>query len=129
MPPGNPLQRRLGEGGRPGAWTGGPGGGIARRGDPDGLLAGGGVVAADYAVAMAAHAAIEPMVATARSEDGGVEVWAPTQAPQLMRAAVARATGLSEARGTIYPTLHGGSIGREPETDAAEQAAATASKI
>ena len=111
------------------ALSGGPSGQILKRGDAEAMLTGGGVVAGDYAVAMAAHAAIEPMVATARSQDGRVEVWVPTQAPQAVRAAVAAATGLSEGRVTIYPTLHGGSFGRKLESDAAEQAAVLAMHI
>lgn len=118
------IARRLTE-----ALDGGPVGDIVRRGEPDRLLAGDGVVRAEYGVAMASHAAIEPMVATARYRDGGVEVWAPTQAPQAARAAVARATGLPEARVTIYQTLHGGSFGRKLETDAAAQAAIIARQV
>jgi isoquinoline 1-oxidoreductase beta subunit len=87
------------------------------------------VITAEYAVAMAAHGAIEPMVATARYEDSRIEVWVPTQAPQAARAAVASATGLAEGRVTIYQTLHGGSFGRKLETDAAVQAAVIARQI
>jgi isoquinoline 1-oxidoreductase beta subunit len=111
------------------AVSGGPAGRIVQLGDTDDILGGSGTLTADYAVAMAPHAAIEPMVATARASGDNVEVWVPTQAPQAARAAVARATGLSEARVTIYPTLHGGSFGRKLESDAAEQAAVLAVRL
>jgi isoquinoline 1-oxidoreductase beta subunit len=111
------------------AVSGGPAGRIVQRGDPADILGGSGTVTADYAVAMAPHAAIEPLVATARAEGDSLELWMPTHAPQVARAAAARATGLSEARVTIYPTLHGGSFGRKLESDAAEQAAILAVRL
>jgi isoquinoline 1-oxidoreductase beta subunit len=111
------------------ALNSGPSQRVVERGDADAVLAGKGMVTADYAVAMAPHAAIEPLVATARAENDAVEVWAPTQAPEALRTAVARATGLWESQVTVYQTLHGGSFGRKLESDAAVQAAVLARQV
>ena len=59
----------------------------------------------------------------AASTGDRLEIWAPTQAPGLARAAAARALGLAEGQVTLYPTLAGGGYGRKLETDAIEQAA------
>ena len=87
-------------------------------GDPDKVLVGPGLITAQYEVPFAAHAAIEPLVATARVTGDRLEIWAPTQAQGLARAAVARATGMAEGRITLYPTQAGGSFGRKIENDA-----------
>ncbi len=94
---------------------------FATIGKPDPLLAGAGVIEATYDVPFQAHATIEPLVATARMQDGQLEIWMPTQAPGLARAAVAAATGVSSI--VIYPMLVGGGFGRKLENDAAIQAA------
>ena len=76
-----------------------------------------------YSVPLAAHAAIEPLTATARASGDRLEVWAPTQAPGLMRRAVAAATGWAEGKVTVYPMPVGGGFGRKVEVDAAVEAA------
>ncbi|NIJ08780.1 isoquinoline 1-oxidoreductase beta subunit [Sphingomonas vulcanisoli] len=81
---------------------------------------------ADYAVPLAAHAAIEPLVAAAHVNGDRLEVWVPTQAPSLTRAAVAAATGMSTGRVTVYPMQVGGGFGRKIENDAAIEAAVLA---
>jgi isoquinoline 1-oxidoreductase beta subunit len=92
-------------------------------GDVDGALAGPGVISAAYEVPFAAHATIEPLVATARMNQDRLEVWVPTQAPGLTRSAVAAAAGVSEGRVTIFPVQVGGGFGRKIENDAACEAA------
>jgi len=92
-------------------------------GKPDPLLAGPGVVEATYDVPLQAHATIEPLVATARMDGDRLEIWMPTQAPGLARAAIAGATGVSAGKIILYPTLVGGGFGRKLENDAAIQAA------
>ena len=52
------------------------------------------VVEAEYAQPYLAHATLEPMNATAWYREDGMEVWAPTQAPDLGRIAAARVTNL-----------------------------------
>ena len=99
---------------------------FAGSGKPDPLLTGPGLIEAVYDVPIQAHAAVEPLVATARMEDGRLEIWMPTQAPGLARAAIAAATGVSPGRITLYPMLVGGGFGRKFENDAAIQAATLA---
>lgn len=86
-------------------------------------------VTADYSLPFLAHAALEPMNATARVADGKVEVWAPTQSASIASAGVARALGVSGSDVTIYPTLIGGGFGRKVEKDAAVQAALIARQV
>lgn len=97
---------------------------FAGTGKPDALLSGPGVIEATYEVLLQAHATIEPLVATARIQDGQLEIWMPTQAPGLARAAIAKATGVSSI--IIYPMLVGGGFGRKLENDAAIRAATLA---
>jgi isoquinoline 1-oxidoreductase beta subunit len=81
------------------------------------------VVTADYQVGLAVHAAIETMSATAHYQDGRLELWLPTQAPGLARAAAAAAIGVSERDVVVHPMLIGGSFGAALEHQAAAQAA------
>jgi isoquinoline 1-oxidoreductase beta subunit len=101
----------------------GPGERFAAAGDLKAAFAGGGLVTARYSVGLAAHAPIEPMCATARVEGDTLELWLPTQAPAIARAAAARAIHFDEDQVTVYPMLLGGSFGAKIETQAAEQAA------
>jgi isoquinoline 1-oxidoreductase beta subunit len=98
-------------------------------GDVEAVFAGGGGITAEYGVPLAVHAAIEPMAATARISGDRLEVWMPTQAAGIARAAAARAIGYAEDAVTIYPMLLGGSFGRKIETEAAEQAAILALRM
>jgi len=86
-------------------------------------------VSARYEVGLAPSAAIEPLCATARVTGDRLEIWAPTQAPGLARAAAARAIGFAENSVTLYPTLAGGGYGRKLEMAAIEQAAVIALKM
>jgi isoquinoline 1-oxidoreductase beta subunit len=86
-------------------------------------------VSARYEVGLAPSAPIEPLTATARITGDRLEIWAPTQAPALARAAAAAAVGFSESQVTLYPMLAGGGYGRKLETDAIEQAAIVALRL
>jgi isoquinoline 1-oxidoreductase beta subunit len=97
---------------------------IVTIGKPDPILSGPGLIEATYEVPLQAHATIEPLVATARMQGDQLEIWMPTQAPGLARAAIQAATGIPYV--TIYPTLVGGGFGRKLENDAAIQAATLA---
>lgn len=105
------------------------GGALFEAGDPDAAFEGMEPVTAYYTVGLAPNAPIETLTATARVTGDRLEVWAPTQAPALARAAAARAVGFGEDRVTIYPMLAGGGYGRKLETDAIEQAAVMALKM
>jgi isoquinoline 1-oxidoreductase beta subunit len=99
---------------------------IFAQGDAAAALAAPDVIRATYSAGIAANAPLETLTATARWSDGALEIWAPTQAPSLARAAAARAAGVSETAVTLYATMIGGGYGRKLETRAIEQAAALA---
>jgi len=99
---------------------------LVASGDPDKYLTGPGLVEARYDMGLAAHATIEPLVATARLSGDRAEIWAPTQAPGLLRAAVAAAIGMRENAVIVYPMAVGGGFGRKLEVNAAVEAAVIA---
>lgn len=84
---------------------------------------------AEYRVPFLAHACMEPMTATARPSDAGMEIWSPTQSLTVTRHMVAEALGIDRARVTVYPTLLGGGFGRKAEGDAAVEAALIARAV
>jgi len=96
---------------------------LFEQGDIAGPYPGASPVNTRYEVGLAPSAAIEPLCATARVTGDRLEIWAPTQAPGLARAAAARAAGFAEDQVTLYPMLAGGGYGRKLETDAIAQAA------
>lgn len=87
------------------------------------------VLTAEYTQPFLAHATMEPMNATARINDDGIEVWAPTQAPDLGRIAAARMTDFSPDEVTIHTTWIGGGFGRRLTQDYIEEVAAVANRV
>ena len=102
---------------------------VFESGDADQAFAGASPSSARYEVGLAPSAPIEPLTATARLIGDRLEIWAPTQAPGLARAAAARAVGYAESQVTLYPMLIGGGYGRKLEMDAIEQAAIIAVRL
>ena len=98
-------------------------------GDVGGAFSGGRLIEARYQVGFAPHAAIEPLCATARITGDRCELWAPTQAPGLMRDAVAKALAIAPEQVTLYPMQVGGGFGRKIELDAAVEAAIIARMV
>ncbi len=84
--------------------------------------AGGRLVEAWYRAPYLAHATMEPMNCTAQVRDGKVEVWVPTQVPQLAQAIAARIAGVAPDSVTVHVTLLGGGFGRRLEVDYVAQA-------
>jgi len=105
------------------ALDGGEGGRFHTTGDAEAVIAGKGAFVQEYAVGLAPHAAIEPLTATASAAGDRIQLWAPTQAPAMLRDAVARATGFGAQRVTVHAMPIGGGFGRKVELDAAVQAA------
>lgn len=87
------------------------------------------VFEAEYAQPYLAHATLEPMNATAWYRDNRIDVWAPTQAPDLGRIAAARVTDLRPDDVTIHTTFLGGGFGRRLTQDYIEEAAAVAYQV
>ena len=75
-----------------------------------------------YQAPYLAHATMEPMNCTAQVKDGKVEVWVPTQVPQMARAMAAKVAGVKEEQVTVHVTLLGGGFGRRLEVDFVGQA-------
>lgn len=86
----------------------------------------GDIARADYSVGIAPHAALETPTATAWWHADRLELWIPTQAPGLARAAAARAIGVAESAVTVHPMLIGGSFGQALDHHAVVQAAVLA---
>jgi isoquinoline 1-oxidoreductase beta subunit len=82
-----------------------------------------------YSVPFLAHAALEPMNATARVSGQRVEVWAPTQVPPMCRAVAARVAGVPVENVDLHVTLLGGGFGRRLEVDYVAQAVRVAMDI
>ena len=75
-----------------------------------------------YQAPYLAHATMEPMNCTAQVKDGQVEIWVPTQVPQMARAMAAKVAGVKEEQVTVHVTLLGGGFGRRLEVDFVGQA-------
>jgi isoquinoline 1-oxidoreductase subunit beta len=93
------------------------------KGDTDKAEAGAArMVEATYRAPYLAHATMEPMNCTAQVKDGKVEVWAPTQVPQMARALAAKVAGVGIDQVTLHVTLIGGGFGRRLDIDFVGQA-------
>jgi isoquinoline 1-oxidoreductase beta subunit len=79
-----------------------------------------------YDVAPALHATLETASATARLENGRLELWLASQAPEAARRGAAEAAGVSLRDCMVYPMPAGGSFDRRLENDHAIEAAAIA---
>ncbi len=90
-----------------------PGKQLKTIGDPQAAFQGAAkTVEAEYETPFVAHAPMEPVNCTARVTDGKCEVWAPTQNPGGMAAALASSLQLPLSAITIHITLIGGGFGR-----------------
>ncbi len=91
---------------------------VASRGDVDGALGRAAKrLRAVYEVPYLAHATMEPMNATAHVEAHRCRVWAPTQAPTIVKSVAARLTGLPQDRVEVITTYLGGGFGRRALAD------------
>ncbi len=83
-------------------------------------------VTADYSYPFLAHAALEPINATAHVTGGKAELWLSTQTPEDARRMVALALGLKVEDVTIHLMRSGGGFGRRLMNDFAVEAAVIA---
>jgi isoquinoline 1-oxidoreductase subunit beta len=80
-------------------------------------------VEAEYELPFQAHATMEPMNATVHvRQDGTIEVWSPTQIPEITQSEIASLAGVSPERVTVHTTFSGGSFGRRYQWDYAAEA-------
>jgi isoquinoline 1-oxidoreductase beta subunit len=99
-------------------------------GDVDAALAAAArVLRADYAVPYLAHAAMEPLAATARVEGRRATIWAGVQAPDLARKAAAKALEIDADDVDFVQLPLGGSFGRRIDPDIVVQAALVARQL
>lgn len=89
-------------------------------GDADALPEGATVIEAEYRVPHVAHMTLEPMNATALIDGDGLHIWAPNQAPTLVRDRCAAIADLPKRRVDVTTTYLGGGFGRRGELDFAE---------
>ena len=89
-----------------------------RRGDYEGTVKGSRPLTATYFIAPGQHLGLEPVTATARFSSGRLEVWAPTQAPNLTLEMAAAAAGMRSSYVSLYPMPVGAPAGRAIEADA-----------
>ena len=74
-------------------------------------------IEAIYEVPYLAHAAMEPMNATAHVTADECRIWAPTQDPQVAQQVAAEITGLPLEKVSVEVTFLGGGFGRRAEQD------------
>lgn len=98
-------------------------------GDPDALAAKPFALAIRYDVSPALHATLETSSATARLQNGRLELWLASQAPEQARRAAAEALGLNLRDVVLYPMPAGGSFDRRLEHDHAIEAALIAREV
>lgn len=99
-------------------------------GDVEAELAKGGVIEAEYRIPFLAHAAMEPLNATAwLRPDGTVEVWCGSQAPIMTRDACAAALQIDSAKVTLHTPVMGGGFGGRTDTVPAVMAARVAAAM
>lgn len=75
------------------------------------------------------HAPMEPMNATASVTEGGCEIWAPIQSPDIARAVVSRVLGIPRDSVKVNWTLSGGGFGRRVIADYVGEAAAISAAV
>lgn len=76
---------------------------VVEQGDYDAAVAGKRPLAATYSIAPTPHLSLEPTAVTVRLSSAGLELWMATIAPDLARAAAAKAAGIAEGQVTLYP--------------------------
>lgn len=91
-------------------------------GDTDNIPAGATEVSAEYHLPYLAHAAMEPLSATALYTGDTLTVWAGNQAPVLLQEKCAKIAGLDPQQVEVHTTYLGGSFGRRCEVDFAQYA-------
>lgn len=97
-------------------------------GDPEGMMGDPDLVRR-YGFGVVAHAPLETASATARYEDGRLELWIATQAPAAARNAAAKAIGISPSDVVLYPVSAGGSFDARLEKQHAIEVAQIAEQV
>lgn len=81
-------------------------------------------ITAEFKMPFLAHATLEPQNCTAWAKEDHLEIWAPTQSPDMAQVAAAKATDYSLGDIKINTTFLGGGFGRRINQDFVAEAAA-----
>lgn len=84
------------------------------------------VLEATYSAPYTHHSPMEPQNTTAIARGDTIEVWSPSQGPQIAQAVIAHYTGFKRENITVHTTLMGGGFGRRGYVDFAGEAGAVA---
>ncbi|MEL7284099.1 MAG: molybdopterin cofactor-binding domain-containing protein [Pseudomonadota bacterium] len=87
------------------------------------------VYEAEYSVPFLAHAAMEPLNATAWVREGKIDFWSGLQNPLAVRDEIAGATGVKKKDVTVHNVLLGGGFGRRSNPDYPLMAVAIAEEL
>lgn len=82
-----------------------------------------------YSTPHLAHAAMEPLVATAHWTKDGVTAWAPVQNPQAAQDTLAATFKLAKEDCVVHVTLLGGGFGRKSKPDFVAEAALISKEV
>ena len=98
-------------------------------GDVEAALRDGHTIEGAYRAPYLAHAAMEPLNATAQLKDGRLDIWAGNQFPTLAVLVGASLTGLDKEAVRVHTPYMGGGFGRRFEMDDVEAAVRAAQAI
>ena len=103
---------------------------VNKQGDPDAVLAKAAkVLSSTFETPFLSHATMEPMNCTASVTGNQVEVWSPTQFPDLGAQSLAQALKTDIKNVQVHVTLMGGGFGRRINPDFTVEAALLSQKI
>ena len=86
-------------------------------------------VEAFYTYPFVSHSPMEPQNCTAWYQDGGVEIWAPTQTPSRAKRSAAHTLGITQDKVTVHQTRAGGGFGRRLINDFVCEAALISKQV
>lgn len=81
-------------------------------------------ISAEYEMPFLAHSTLEPQNCVAWAKEDSLEIWAPTQSPDMAQVAAAKATDYSLSDIKVNTTFLGGGFGRRINQDFVAEAAA-----
>jgi isoquinoline 1-oxidoreductase subunit beta len=102
---------------------------LKQGGDVEGAFTGGKTVEGFYTYPYLSHSPMEPQNCTAVVKDGGIEFWAPTQAPDRALDQIAELMGIDKSKVLIHQVRAGGGFGRRLSNDYMCEVAAIAKRV
>ena len=103
---------------------------VRRDGDVEKAFAGAArVVEASYSYPFISHTNLEPQNCLAHVQEGGAEIWAPTQNPDGLKDLVSQVLGIDAGKIQVHMTRIGGGFGRRLDSDPAAEAAVISQRV